>query len=30
MSGRALAQTWYMTQRQLMGIIRQPVFLAIS
>ncbi|MEU2127683.1 ABC transporter permease [Streptomyces sp. NPDC018352] len=30
MSGQALSQTWYMTQRQLMAIIRQPVFLVIS
>ncbi|MEU0631844.1 ABC transporter permease [Streptomyces sp. NPDC005989] len=30
MSGQALAQTWYMTQRQLMAITRQPVFLVIS
>lgn len=30
MSSQTLAQTWYMTQRQLMAIVRQPVFLAIS
>ncbi|MFH8517256.1 ABC transporter permease [Streptomyces gelaticus] len=30
MSSRALSQTWYMTQRQLMQIVRQPVFLVIS
>ncbi|MFJ1837149.1 MULTISPECIES: ABC transporter permease [unclassified Streptomyces] len=30
MSSQALAQTWYMTKRQLMAIIRQPVFLVIS
>ncbi|MFF7338439.1 ABC transporter permease [Streptomyces sp. NPDC008163] len=30
MSGQVLTHTWYMTQRQLMAILRQPVFLAIS
>ncbi|THA67560.1 ABC transporter permease [Streptomyces sp. A0958] len=30
MSGQALAHTWYMTQRQLMSILRQPVFLVIA
>ncbi|MGW1428153.1 ABC transporter permease [Streptomyces sp. NPDC002431] len=30
MSTGTLVQTWYMTQRQLMAVIRQPVFLAIS
>lgn len=25
-----LSQTWYMTQRQLMAILRQPAFLAIT
>ncbi|MEV0577742.1 ABC transporter permease [Streptomyces sp. NPDC050392] len=30
MSSQALAQTWYMTQRQLTAILRQPVFLVIS
>ena len=26
----ALAQTWYMTQRQLMAIVRQPAYLLIT
>ncbi|RYJ20760.1 ABC-type multidrug transport system, permease component [Streptomyces sp. L-9-10] len=30
MSTETLAHTWYMTQRQLMAIVRQPVFLLIS
>ena len=30
MSTETLAQTWYMTQRQLMAIVRQPVFLVIT
>lgn len=30
MSTQALAQTWYMTQRRLMAVVRQPVFLVIS
>lgn len=30
MSTAALNQTWYMTQRQLMAIVRQPAFLLIS
>ncbi|MFF5335864.1 ABC transporter permease [Streptomyces sp. NPDC013181] len=30
MSSHALAHTWYMTGRQLMAILRQPVFLVIS
>ncbi|WP_328539713.1 ABC transporter permease [Streptomyces sp. NBC_00344] len=30
MSTATLTQTWYMTQRQLMAILRQPVFLLIS
>ncbi|WP_328376035.1 ABC transporter permease [Streptomyces sp. NBC_00440] len=30
MSAVALRQTWYMTQRQLTAILRQPVFLLIS
>ncbi|MGW2594714.1 ABC transporter permease [Streptomyces sp. NPDC001515] len=30
MSSQSLAQTWYMTQRQLTQILRQPVFVVIS
>ncbi|MFD7089449.1 ABC transporter permease [Streptomyces sp. NPDC059896] len=30
MSTETLAHTWYMTQRQLIAIVRQPVFLLIS
>jgi len=28
--GQVLSQTWYMTQRQLMAILRQPVFVVIT
>lgn len=30
MSTETLHQTWYMTQRQLMAILRQPVFLVVT
>lgn len=30
MSSQVLSDTWYMTQRQLMAILRQPVFLAMA
>ncbi|MFE3743727.1 ABC transporter permease [Streptomyces sp. NPDC059096] len=30
MSTAGLTQTWYMTQRQLVAVLRQPVFLLIS
>ncbi|MFE3603380.1 ABC transporter permease [Streptomyces sp. NPDC059142] len=30
MSTAVLTQTWYMTQRQLVAVLRQPVFLLIS
>lgn len=30
MSTGTLSQTWYMTQRQLVAIMRQPIFLVIS
>ncbi|MFD6333091.1 ABC transporter permease [Streptomyces niveus] len=30
MSTQVLTQTWYMTQRQLMALVRQPVFLVIQ
>lgn len=30
MSSQVLVQTWYMTQRHLMAVVRQPVFLVIS
>ncbi|MFE6665537.1 ABC transporter permease [Streptomyces sp. NPDC057697] len=30
MNGHVLAQTWFLTRRRLMAIVRQPVFLAIS
>ncbi|MEV5606290.1 ABC transporter permease [Streptomyces sp. NPDC052299] len=30
MSGQVLVHTWYMTQRQLAAILRQPVFLAMA
>lgn len=28
--GQVISQTWYMTQRQLMAILRQPVFVVIT
>ncbi|MFG1807100.1 ABC transporter permease [Streptomyces sp. NPDC049040] len=30
MSAETLYQTWYMTQRQLLAILRQPVFLVVT